>query len=622
MEAFGKLIRGWFGKVLLGLVSIILVATSMVGYNSSTNDPDVAQTVNGDKISNKDVDELVKKYQEQYLPAVNGDATLLNTAFIRQTTIDSLVSRTLLSQQAEQLGIGLSDAQLEKMIAQQPSLQTDGKFSNTLYENYLRSVGLTTAELLENLRKDHSLKMLVSSVANTAVVSQLDLQQVARLQAEQRQLHLSSIKLDSFKLKQTASNAEINQYYNAHKAEFSQVAKVDVDYVVLNAAQVQNNIAPTTDAELQQAYAKFVDAQKANSSRNVKHILIALDGRNDAQALQRANEVYAKIQAGLSFADAAKQFSDDTSSKQQGGVLAGYSKGVFSDSFDNAVAGLASNTVSKPVKTQYGYHLISTDSPQVNVPSFEQQKPTLLAELQKTKSTNALSDTVNQLNDLVVNNDSLQPVTETVKATKIVSINGLTQSMQHPYLSDANVKAKLFGDDVKNGDRNVSSAIQLANGETIWVKVRQYHAAGVPALASIRATIATKVIEDKAFKAAQATVKALLQAFKTQPAATVRAQFPTYNFEDAGTFSRSQGLKRDIERAAFSLPEPKQGMWSATTTHLPNELVVVAVSKVSIDASNMQPQQLQQLAQLYQQSRGQQELEDYSQYLKSLAKIK
>lgn len=48
-------------------------------------------------------------------------------------------------------------------------------------------------------------------------------------------------------------------------------------------------------------------------------------------------------------------------------------------------------------------------------------------------------------------------------------------------------------------------------------------------------------------------------------------------------------------------------MWSVTTANLPNELVVVAVSNVNSAAVNAMPaDQLQQLKQLYRQSRGQQ----------------
>jgi peptidyl-prolyl cis-trans isomerase D len=354
----------------------------------------------------------------------------------------------------------------------------------------------------------------------------------------------------------------------------------------------------------------------------VKHILIAADTRSDAEAKKLADDVAAKIKAGMSFAQAAAQYSDDTESKAKGGVVDAYVKGVFGDAFDQAVASLKSAQVSAPVKTQYGYHLIETEAAAVKLPSFETEKPRLMAELQKNKSANAFSDTVNSLNEMVVGSDALDVVAQEVKGVTVQSVKGMTLATQHPVLSDANVKVKLFNDDVKNGDRNASSSIQLANGNTVWVKVRNYHAAGVQTLAEATPRVKAKLIEQKAIDAAKAKIQTALNNFKSQPAATVVAQ-SQIAFESAGVFTRSQGLKREIERAAFSVPAPKAGMWSVTTASLPNELVVVAVSNVNKTTANaLTDDQLNELSKLYQQLRGQQELDDYTQYLKSHAKIK
>ena len=59
-----------------------------------------------------------------------------------------------------------------------------------------------------------------------------------------------------------------------------------------------------------------------------------------------------------------------------------------------------------------------------------------------------------------------------------------------------------------------------------------------------------KVIDAKARKASK--IATMLTEFKTQPAEQVVAKNKVA-FESAGVFSRSQGLKREIERAAFSL---------------------------------------------------------------------
>ncbi|MDO7218430.1 SurA N-terminal domain-containing protein [Acinetobacter nosocomialis] len=621
MESFRTVIKGWLGKVLLILFLTPLALVGINGYFNRGNKADVAKTVNGQDISKKDLETLTQRYKEQYLAAVKGDESLLNLPVIQAKALDILVSRNLLIQQAEKLGISLSDAQIEQMLAQQPSLQENGQFSQKLYENYLRSIGMTSQALIASLRQDHALKMLTSTFSDYSLVSKVDLMQIANLQTEQRTLHLASIKLDTYKTGLTASNQEATDYYNKHQNEFKQPASVDVDYVVLSTSLMAKP-APATDAELKQAYAKFVETQQKDAKRVVKHILITTDARDDAAAQKLAKDVYAKIQGGLSFAQAAAQFSEDPTSKAKGGLVEAYAPGVFSDAFDKTVLSLKNGQVSQPVKTQYGYHIIEAETSATQIPSFEAEKARLTAEVEKNKVATVYSDTVNSLNETIVGNDSLDAVVQQVKGTKIESLNSVTLATQNPQLSDPNVKIKLFNDDVKNGDRNASSNIQLANGDTVWIKVRDYHAAGVKPIAQAMNEAKAKVIDEKARKAAQAKIATMLTEFKTQPAEQVVAK-NNVPFESAGVFTRSQGLKRAIERAAFSVPTPKPGMWSVTTANLPNELVVVAVSNVNSAAVNAMPaDQLKQLQQLYRQSRGQQILEDYSEYLKSHAKIK
>jgi peptidyl-prolyl cis-trans isomerase D len=621
MESFRKVIRGWLGKLLLVLFLLPLALVGIEGYFSGGG-KDTVKSVNGQDISEKELETLTKSLKEQYMAYANGDETLLNQEFIKNKALDTLISRNLILQQAEKLGISLSDAQLEQMIAQQPSFQQDGKFSEALYANYLQSVGMTSQALIVGLRQDHALKMLSAMFLDNALVSKVDIQQVAQLQTEQRQLHLASVKLDDYKKSIQVTDAELNTYYQKHQNLFKQVANVDVDYVELSPNLVTTTVEAPTAAELQQAYQEFVTEQKNAAPTKVQHILVTASDRSDADAKKRAEEVVAKIKAGTSFADAAKQYSEDTESKNNAGLIASYAKGVFDASFDQAVDKLTAGQVSAPVKTQYGYHVILKQATNVQVPSFEAEKSRLIAEVTEKKKANIFSDTVNSLNDLVVSSDALDVVTQEVKAAKIISQRHVTVSNKLPILSDANVKAKLFNDDVKNGDRNASSSIQLANGNTVWVKVRNYHAAGVQSFAEAKTEVKALYVEQKAFDAAKAKIQDTLAQFSKQPASAVVAK-SGLNFVPAGTFMRSQGLKREIERAAFSVMPPKAGHWSVTTAKLPNELVVVAVAEVNTTTANaLNDAQLQELTKLYQQLRGQQELDDYTRYLKAKAKIK
>ena len=624
MESFRTLIRGWFGKVLLVLFLAPFAVVGIEGYFSGGQKDGVAKTVNGQDISKKDLEAVTKGYTDQLLasPAIHGDESLLNRDFIANKALDYLISQSLLSQQADKLGISLSDAQIEQKIAQIPNFQENGKFSEALYGNYLRSQGINSQTFIQNVRRDFALSILSSSIVNNALISQSDIQQITNLQSERRELFLSSVKLDEYKANVKVSNQEIADYYNKHLNKFKQVASVDVDYVVLSPVTLTQPNVAVTDAELQQAYTQFVEKQNQSAPRDVKHILITTDSRTPEQAAKLANDVYAKIQAGTPFAKAAVEYSEDPDSKGKGGVLAAYSPGIFGTEFDQAVTTTANGQVSKPVKTQFGYHLIEVQSHAGVVPTFESKKADLAAEVTKAKSANYFSDTVNSLNEQVVSSDSLDVVSEAVKTVKIQSANAVTLGTSNPVFADPAVKSKLFTDDVKNGNTTASSNIQMTNGDTVWLKVRKYHAAGTQPLAQATARVKADLIDQKAFDAAQAKINAMLADFKKLPAQEVTAKHK-FVFEHAGIFTRSQGLKREIERAAFSQTAPKAGMWSVTTAQLPNELVVVAVAdvkKTTIDQMN--PEEILQLTKMYQKFRGEQMLDDYTHYLKASAKIK
>lgn len=621
MESFRKLIKGWLGKVLLVLFLTPLALVGIEGYFSGGNKDGVAKTVNDLEISNKELEIQAKNYKDQFLQMVKGDESLINQSYIDKLALDGLIDRALLTQQAQSLGITLSDMHIEQMIAQQPTLQVNGKFDKKAYENYLRSEGMTNQGLINTIRQDHGSNMLVSAITSNSLVNPLDVQQISNLQSEQRSLFLSSVKLDDYKKNVKVSTQEINDYYNKHQNQFKQLASVDVDYVVVTPEMVVKNDESVTDAELKQAYDQFIAQKNKDAKVDVKHILITTENRSAAKAEKLANDVYTKIQQGMSFADAVAQYSEDTGSKSTAGVVEGYAAGVFGDAFDQAV--LASKgAVSRPVKTDFGYHLLEAHTTAINAPSFETEKFRLTAEVRKSKSANAYADLVNSLNELVVDSDALDVVTQELKVAQIISLKGVTLATQDPILADPAVKVKIFNQDVKNGDRNASSNIQLANGHTVWVKVRNYTPTGVQPLEKATDRVKAKLINQKAYESAKAKVDVILKDFKTLPSQQVLTKHNQI-FENAGVFTRSKGLKREIERTAFSLTPPKAGMWSVGTVALPNEMVIVAVAGVQKPSvGSLSLVENQQLTRLYQDYRGKELLKDYTEYLKSKAKIK
>jgi len=95
------------------------------------------------------------------------------------------------------------------------------------------------------------------------------------------------------------------------------------------------------------------------SQQRVRHILIRPGpGQTMADALELAEQLRAQIIAGEAFEKIARVHSADQASGAEGGQLGWVNPGDFPPAFERAADALALNTVSAPVRSQAGYHLI------------------------------------------------------------------------------------------------------------------------------------------------------------------------------------------------------------------------------------------------------------------------
>jgi parvulin-like peptidyl-prolyl isomerase len=105
---------------------------------------------------------------------------------------------------------------------------------------------------------------------------------------------------------------------------------------------------------------------------SVRHILVSVksgaggEGLSDSEALARANEVHQKLTNNGDFVKLAKEYSDDPGSKNSGGLIGPMPVEQFKNSmvkeFADASLALKPGEISKPVKSQYGYHVIKLES--------------------------------------------------------------------------------------------------------------------------------------------------------------------------------------------------------------------------------------------------------------------
>lgn len=179
-------------RYLLVLALVAALAFGVVGCNSDEN---VAARVNGDEISltelNQQVDQLKKQYPNMFEGA-DGEGRLLD---FKQRLLDNLINQKLVEQAAEDKGIEVTDADVEKQIEQlKAGFKDDAQFQQAL-----KSAGLDEEGLQKQVREQLLTQKLIEALTK-----------------------------DTEKI----TEAEIKEYFEANKSQFEQKAATRASHIL------------------------------------------------------------------------------------------------------------------------------------------------------------------------------------------------------------------------------------------------------------------------------------------------------------------------------------------------------------------------------------------------------
>ena len=133
---------------------------------------------------------------------------------------------------------------------------------------------------------------------------------------------------------------------------------------------------PISDAAARQEYDKLAASFAGGQEFRARHILV----KTEAEALR----VQAELKKGVAFDALATRLSQDPGSAKNGGDLGWSPDTAYVPEFGAALRALKKGeTTAKPIKTQFGYHVIRLqDTRSASVPPFESVKDDLKAQMQ------------------------------------------------------------------------------------------------------------------------------------------------------------------------------------------------------------------------------------------------
>lgn len=613
MEGLRQFLKSWMGKVLLILCLAPLVVLGLESYFSTQVNPNEIVKVDDTSIDTSTYQNIFND-RRQILVQQVGDASAINENVLKKQVLQSLIDRALIENQINKLGMTISDEVITEMLKKEPAfLDSNGKFSNDLFANFLQSRRMTKEQLFQSLRTQMTLAELNSNIVKTAVYPMTAINNIIDLQSETRPLWIARLKWQPFASQVTISEKEIQDYYNQHQKELKSQEMVDINYIEVNKNQI--NVPAPTAEEIQQQYQAYLTSQKNQQQHEVAMILMS-DEKAQTTLENLKNQLDTKK---ADFATLAKQYSEDEGSKNSGGNIGSLTPEMFPNDYENvitAVKALKEGEVSAPIKTQYGYHLfklmkISGDTPA----SLDSMKDSLIEKALAHKKEVAYQDLVKKINDLAVDGSTIADIAsqENLSAK---TLKNYPKTDNNTTLNQPAVINAAF-DEFALQDNSVSVGIELAD-KTVWVQANNFRPVKNLSLSEATEQIRQTLTEEKAKDLALAQAKTIANQVQQKNSVNVSA-----DFVELGKVGRQMPILSPEERSvAFSQPATadKLAVMTQKTSEGASVIVGGVIEKTSI--AQLTDEQKKQTARMIRENIGQSHFEDYLAYLRSQAKIK
>lgn len=374
----------------IALIGILLAAVSVVQAKQLLDK--VVAIVNNGVITSSELDKQVALTKKQLsaqriqLPPDN---------VLRKQVLQHLIDVDLQMQMAKQNGLTVDDTELNQALER---IAAANHATLAQLREEITRQGMKWDEYRESIRKEILLSNLQQkAVGREVMITNEQVEQFLKTEGElpvdrsNFTYHLQNIVIP---LSDEPTPQQIQKARDIAARLLARVKK-GADFATLPVEQSSNDVILEGNdlgerhlAELPELFAKEVITMKAGqvagplragngfqliklvkiggdtqhhivTLTHVRHILLKPDASMlPEDAKKQVNNLYQQLKSGKDFAAMAKRYSLDTASAVKGGDLGWISPGETVPEFEKMMDKLPVNQVSKPVKTQFGWHLI------------------------------------------------------------------------------------------------------------------------------------------------------------------------------------------------------------------------------------------------------------------------
>ncbi|MDD9304947.1 MAG: SurA N-terminal domain-containing protein [Desulfobacter sp.] len=434
----------WIIKIFLGIIVIVFVFLGVGSMNANKRN-EVAK-VNDQPITFNEFQDayknLIQQMRQRFGNALNDD--LVKALNIKQQAVNSLIDQKLMDMEADKLKIMVSDQELEEALLSIKAFQKDGAFNMEMYTRVLSQNSLTpeTFEALQRRAiKNAKLREMVLSGITVS-----DTEARTWYTFKNTQMAIDYIKVDPGSFTDIVpTDAQVKAQYKENLNLYQFRPKRKAVYLVFSPDDHLGSAAGIGDEQVKEYYeqnlARFTTPEQVEAS----HILIKVDqdaSEEDVAAARKlADDAYEKASKGGDFAELAKAVSQGPSASD-GGYLGRFDKKSMVKPFGDAAFAMEKGQISKPVRTQFGFHIIKvTDKTPVLVEPFDTAKNTIFKELAAQELQNLAYYKAGEAFDAVVDGDDFEQVALVAKK-KVIETQAFTDDGQGLAMENASEFAK------------------------------------------------------------------------------------------------------------------------------------------------------------------------------------